>query len=280
MSVTSLVDEPRTITTHGGDIAVDSVTRAFGSGPSPVYALSDVSLDIPEKQFVSIIGPSGCGKSTLFNIIAGLDHPTSGDIRVNGQSIIGEQGNVGYLLQDDLLLPWRSIIDNVILGLEIKGVAKSQCREIARPLMAAYGLGDFADHFPSQLSGGMRQRAAMLRTIMLNQNVLLLDEPFGKLDAQTRVDMQEWLLDLWDEFRKTVVFVTHDIDEAIYLSDRVLVMSPRPGRVVDDITVDLERPRPPEIIDTPEFTSLRHRIRDHLDKAKIDEGSNGSEAQK
>jgi ABC-type nitrate/sulfonate/bicarbonate transport system ATPase subunit len=247
--------------TGSAQLKIEGVTREFvpRSGPTTI-ALHDAGFTVNPGEFVSIIGPSGCGKSTLFNIIAGLDQPTAGDVRINGESIVGQQGHVGYLLQKDLLLPWRSILNNVIIGMEISGVSKRKARELALPFLEAYGLKEFADHRPDQLSGGMRQRAALLRTLLFNRDVILLDEPFGKLDAQTRATMQEWLLDLWDDFKKTVVFITHDIDEAVYLSDRVIVMSPRPGRIVADLQIELDRPRKPTIVTAGEFISYKNHI--------------------
>ncbi|MGN6125489.1 MAG: ABC transporter ATP-binding protein [Humibacter sp.] len=246
--------------TGRAELTINGVSRRFASDAGTTVALDNASLTVRPGEFLSIIGPSGCGKSTLFNLIAGLDLPSSGVVEINGESIIGEQGHVGYLLQKDLLLPWRSVLNNVIIGMEISGVPKRKAREIAMPFLEAYGLKDFADHRPDQLSGGMRQRAALLRTVLFNRDVILLDEPFGKLDAQTRATMQEWLLDLWDDFKKTVVFVTHDIDEAVYLSDRVIVMSPRPGRIVADIPIDLSRPRKPAIVTSPDFVDYKTRI--------------------
>jgi ABC-type nitrate/sulfonate/bicarbonate transport system ATPase subunit len=243
------------------DLRIDGVTREFVSRAGErTIALAETSFTVGAGEFVSIIGPSGCGKSTLFNIVAGLDQPTGGEVRINGENIVGQQGHVGYLLQKDLLLPWRSVINNVIIGMEISGVPRRRAREIAMPFLEAYGLKDFADHRPDQLSGGMRQRAALLRTVLFNRDVILLDEPFGKLDAQTRATMQEWLLDLWDDFKKTVVFVTHDIDEAVYLSDRVIVMSPRPGRIVAEIPISLTRPRKPSIVTGAEFVAYKNQI--------------------
>ncbi len=244
------------------ELTVESVTRVFGSasGRQETIALREASFTARPGEFLSIIGPSGCGKSTLFNIIAGLDTPTSGSVAINGSSIVGQQGHVGYLLQKDLLLPWRSVLNNVVIGMEIAGVSKAKARQIAIPLLEAYGLGEFMNHRPDQLSGGMRQRAALLRTVLFNRDVILLDEPFGKLDAQTRATMQEWLLDLWDDFQKTVVFVTHDIDEAIYLSDRVIVMSPRPGRIIADLPVEIERPRKPGVVTSREFITMKAEI--------------------
>jgi ABC-type nitrate/sulfonate/bicarbonate transport system ATPase subunit len=247
--------------TELSELTVNHVTCIFpGASGGETVALREVSFTARPGEFLSIIGPSGCGKSTLFNIIAGLDMPTSGGVEINGSSVIGQQGHVGYLLQKDLLLPWRSVINNVVIGMEIAGVPKSKARRIAMPLLEAYGLADFAHHRPDQLSGGMRQRAALLRTVLFNRDVILLDEPFGKLDAQTRATMQEWLLDLWDDFQKTVVFVTHDIDEAVYLSDRVIVMSPRPGRIISDIPIELDRPRKPAIVTSPEFIAMKAEI--------------------
>jgi ABC-type nitrate/sulfonate/bicarbonate transport system ATPase subunit len=239
-------------------LSVREVSRTFTAADGvTVQALAPTSVDIPSGTFVSIIGPSGCGKTTLFNIIAGLDRPTEGHVQLAGQDCTGQQGLVGYMLQKDLLLPWRTILGNIVLGLEIAGVGRKDRESLAHRFLAHYGLAGFEGHYPSQLSGGMRQRAALLRTILFNREVLLLDEPFGALDALTRARMQEWLLDLWDDLGKTVLFVTHDIDEAIYLSDVVYVMSPRPGRVVARIDVDLARPRKPAVVTSPRFIELK-----------------------
>lgn len=239
-------------------LSVQDVSRRFDAPDgTSVQALADTTIDVPSGTFASIIGPSGCGKSTLFNIIAGLDRPTTGRVLLGGVDCTGQQGLVGYMLQKDLLLPWRTILSNVVLGLEIAGVRKRDRESLARRFLAQYGLAGFEHKYPSQLSGGMRQRAALLRTILFNRDVLLLDEPFGALDALTRAQMQEWLLDLWDDLGKTVLFVTHDIDEAIYLSDVVFVMSARPGRVVGRLDIDLERPRKPSVVTSPRFTELK-----------------------
>ena len=177
---------------------------------------------MPQGRFVSLIGPSGCGKSTIFNIVAGLLEPTGGRVLIDGADATGTIGRVGYMLQKDMLLPWRTVLDNVILGMEIQGVPLREARERALPLLRRYGLAGFEYLYPNALSGGMRQRAALLRTLLFDTDVILLDEPFGALDAQTKSQMQEWLLQLWADFGKTVVFVTHDVEEAIYLSDEVL----------------------------------------------------------
>jgi len=249
-------------------LAVEGVSRRFvRRDGGATDALVNANLTVGHGEFISLIGPSGCGKSTLFNMIAGLDVPTQGRIMIDGIDRSGQQGLVGYMLQKDLLLPWRTVLENVVLGLEISGVAKKAAHAIARPLLTTYGLGEFVDRYPSQLSGGMKQRAALLRTILFNRDIILLDEPFGALDAQTREHMQEWLLDLWDDFKKTVLFVTHDIDEAIYLSDRVFVMSARPGRIVAEIPVSLERPRHPSIVTSDEFIRIKTQARAYLNGA-------------
>ncbi|HTP83446.1 MAG TPA: ABC transporter ATP-binding protein [Alphaproteobacteria bacterium] len=222
-----------------------------------VPALDGISLDVAAGRFVCLLGPSGCGKSTLFNVVAGLLRPTAGGVRIDGEDVTGTIGTVGYMLQKDLLLPWRTVLDNVILGLELKGVPRHVARERAKPLLARYGLGGFEHRHPRALSGGMRQRAALLRTLLCDTEIVLLDEPFGALDAQTRARMQEWLLTLWSDFHKTVVFVTHDVEEAVYLSDEIVVMTPRPGRVKARLAVELPRPRPRQIASDPAFALLR-----------------------
>lgn len=234
--------------------------KLFKKNGEEIIALSQTNMKIPEGKFVSIIGPSGCGKSTLFNIIAGLLKPTSGEVLLDGENIIGKSGYVGYMLQKDLLLPWRTILANVILGLEIRGVSKKEAEARAIPLLERYGLKGFENHFPSELSGGMKQRAALLRTLLYDQDVILLDEPFGALDAQTRLNMQSWLLDIWKDFKKTILFVTHDIDEAIYLSDEIYVMSPRPGHVKAKVTVNLPRPRNEHTLVLNEFIHLKEEL--------------------
>jgi ABC-type nitrate/sulfonate/bicarbonate transport system ATPase subunit len=232
--------------------------------PGGVEALAPVDCALSEGSFVSVIGPSGCGKSTLFNIIAGLQLPTGGTVAIAGEGATGTIGRVGYMLQKDLLLPWRTVLDNVILGMEIKGVPCARARATALPYLTRYGLGGFEHRYPRELSGGMRQRAALLRTLLLDTDIILLDEPFGALDAQTRANMQEWLLQIWADFRKTVIFVTHDVEEAIYLSDEILVMSARPGRITDRIAVPLARPRPRSVINLPEFIAIKEACFGHL----------------
>ena len=231
--------------------------------------LAPTSLRIHDGEFVSIVGPSGCGKSTLFNIISGLLAPTEGTVTLAQSDVTGEPGHVGYMLQKDLLVPWRSVRDNITLGAALRGRVTSEDRDEARVIATKYGLGDFLDHYPSALSGGMRQRVAFMRTLASRHSVLLLDEPFGALDAQTRFDMQQWLLEVWRDSGRTVIFVTHDIDEAIFLSDRVLVMSPRPGRIVDDLDVGIPRPRRVESLLDPRFMELKAAILGHLHQRSV-----------
>ena len=223
-------------------------------------ALSTMDLDIERGSFVSIVGPSGCGKSTLFNVLSGLIQPDGGSINLEGQNVIGATGHVGYMLQKDLLVPWRTVLGNITLGARLKGKVTLADREQASSFAEKYGLGEFLNHYPSALSGGMRQRVALMRTLATNQQLLLLDEPFGALDAQTRFEMQQWLLQVWRDTQRTVLFITHDVDEAVFLSDRILVMSPRPGRVVDDLRVDLPRPRTLDTLVSPAFTEIKSKV--------------------
>jgi ABC-type nitrate/sulfonate/bicarbonate transport system ATPase subunit len=192
---------------------------------------------------VALVGPSGCGKSTLFNLVAGLELPSAGEVMVDGVSVAGRPGAAAYMPQKDLLLPWLPVLDNTALPLELAGTPRPAARLEAGGHFARFGLGGFERHWPWQLSGGMRQRAALLRTYLVARDLLLLDEPFGALDAMTRDRMQEWLLDVWTESRRTVLFVTHDVEEALFLADRVCVMSPRPGQIVAEVQSPFPRPR-------------------------------------
>jgi ABC-type nitrate/sulfonate/bicarbonate transport system ATPase subunit len=253
-------------------LRIDDVSMTFATPGGPFRALDHVTLAIPAGRFVSLIGPSGCGKSTIFNIVAGLQEPTAGRVLIDGLDATGTIGRVGYMLQKDLLLPWRTLVDNIILGMEIQGVPLRQAREKALPLLRRYGLAGFERAYPNALSGGMRQRAALLRTLLFDTDVILLDEPFGALDAQTKLRMQEWLLELWSDFGKTVIFVTHDVEEAIFLSDEVHVMGSRPGRVVETLGVDLPRPRLRSCTTTPAFLAIKERCLEllRLDQAEVE----------
>ena len=232
------------------------VQKVFGD----TVALSATTLSIDEGSFVAIVGPSGCGKSTLFNVIAGLLMPDAGEVRLDGQLVTGATGHVGYMLQKDLLVPWRTVEDNITMAARLTRRVRPADRAEARRVARQYGLGDFLRHYPSALSGGMRQRVAFMRTLVTHQQLLLLDEPFGALDAQTRLEMQQWLLQVWRDTGRTVLFITHDVDESIFLSDRVLVMSPRPGRIVADIANPLARPRDVSTLTDPSFIELKSRI--------------------
>jgi ABC-type nitrate/sulfonate/bicarbonate transport system ATPase subunit len=240
-------------------VHLDHVGMAFPTPSGTFRALSPLTLSIETGRFVSLVGPSGCGKSTLFNIIAGLLQPTEGRVLIDGEDATGTIGRVGYMLQKDLLLPWRTVLNNVILGMEVQGKPLRAARERALPLLQRYGLAGFEYLYPNSLSGGMRQRAALLRTLLFDTDVILLDEPFGALDAQTELHMQEWLMQLWSDFEKTVVFVTHDVDEAIYLSDEIHVMGTRPGRILETIPIALPRPRARTSSLSPEFIAIKER---------------------
>lgn len=219
-------------------LEVRGVSKTYG-GRRPVEALQDISLRLEAGSFVSIVGPSGCGKSTLFNLIAGIEQPSSGDISVSGlQGADDRRRQAGYMFQKDLLFPWRTVLENAALGLEVSGVSREEARSRARELLPRFGLEGFESHRPSELSGGMRQRVALLRTLLLKRPLLLLDEPFAALDALTRRELQAWLLDTWRLGSEAAVLVTHDVREAVLLSERVYVMSPRPGRIVTEVPVE------------------------------------------
>ncbi len=229
------------------------VSKSFHTNGHVVKALEDITLRVMPGEFVTIIGPSGSGKSTLFNLIVGLLEPDTGEVCLDGHVCHDRVGKVGYMPQRDLLLPWRSVINNVIVPLEVRGVPREEARRRAREMLPLFGLEGFENSYPSALSGGMRQRAALLRTILAERDVLLLDEPFGALDALTRRELQNWLLGLWNNLRQTVLFITHDVDEALYLADRVFVLSARPGRLIKVMDVALPRPRRQRMIAQPEF---------------------------
>jgi ABC-type nitrate/sulfonate/bicarbonate transport system ATPase subunit len=245
-------------------LKLENLSVVFNSDGQEFVALAPIDLEVPAGRFISLIGPSGCGKSTIFNVVAGLLAPTTGRVLIDGIDATGMIGQVGYMLQKDLLLPWRTVLDNVALGMEIRGVPVSEARERAAPLLQRYGLGGFENRYPSALSGGMRQRAALLRTLLIDMDVILLDEPFGALDAQTKSLMQEWLLQLFNDFGRTVVFVTHDVEEAIFLSDDVYIMASRPGRMIDKMPVDLPRPRDRSIVSSPRFVAMKKYCLDLL----------------
>jgi NitT/TauT family transport system ATP-binding protein len=242
-------------------ISVEAVSRTFVNGAKAVHALHNISLAIQAGRFVSIVGPSGCGKSTLLKIIAGLMPSTTGHIVVNGARVVEPLENVGMVFQAPVLLKWRSVMGNIMLPVEFAKLEVAGQMERARALVKLVGLEGFEDMFPHQLSGGMQQRVSLCRALVTDPQLLLMDEPFGALDAMTRDDMDLELLRLWDERKKTVLFVTHSIQEAVFLSDEVVVMSARPGRLLEQIAIDLPRPRTLEMMSTGEFGEYTLRIR-------------------
>ncbi len=230
---------------HGDDslIQVEDLSKAFSRGSDTLQVLQQISLSAEPGELIAIIGPSGCGKSTFFNILAGLISPDGGSISLNSKKVPHLRGRMAYMQQKDLLLPWRSTLDNAILGMEIQGEGKRLAREQARDLLKTFGLEGFGDLYPQELSGGMRQRVALMRTILCKKDILLLDEPFGALDAITRSIMQKWLLKVWGQFEPSILLVTHDVDEALILADRIYVMTSRPASIKGSLQMELQRPR-------------------------------------
>ena len=226
----------------------------------PRKVLDSVSLDIATNEFVCIVGASGCGKTTFIRAIGGLIPAEEGEVRIDGKLVEGPGGDRGFVFQHDSLLPWRTVLDNVVFGLEVRGVKPAQSHPLAESLLKLVGLSGFAQHYPSELSGGMRQRVNLARALAIDPDVLLMDEPFAALDAQTREIMQRELLKIWAQKRKTVLFITHQIDEAVYLADRVLVFSSRPGRVAADIAIPFPRPRALSLKRSPEFLQIVDEI--------------------
>jgi NitT/TauT family transport system ATP-binding protein len=254
-------------------IAAKSVDLTFQTGDGPVHALKDVSLDIKKGEFVSFIGPSGCGKTTFLRCIAGLETPTGGVLTVNGMSPedARKARAYGYVFQAAGLYPWRTIGGNVKLPLEIMGFSKAEQAERVARVLELVDLAGFEKKFPWQLSGGMQQRASIARALAFDADILLMDEPFGALDEIVRDHLNEQLLQLWARTEKTIGFVTHSIPEAVYLSTKIVVMSPRPGRIADVIESTLPRERPLDIRDTPEFIAIAHRVRDGLRAGHADD---------
>ncbi|OKP79153.1 ABC transporter ATP-binding protein [Paenibacillus sp. P3E] len=239
---------------------VDGVSKAFFHRRRETRVLDNVSLTVEPQEFVSIVGPSGCGKSTLFHIIGGLELPDTGTVSMGGKNVTGQRGEISYMPQQPALFPWRTIEDNVLLAGELKGEPKAEARASARHWLDKVGLGGFERAYPHMLSGGMQQRAAFLRALLAPQELMLLDEPFSALDALTREQMQRWLLELWEENRRSVLFITHNIEEALLLSSRIYVFSGRPGSVLHIVDVPFPRPRRGELTDSLEFLQLRREL--------------------
>lgn len=250
---------------HTGETKIEfaGVNRVF---PPPtktakeVTAVSNMNLKIAKSEIVSIVGPTGCGKSTAMNMVAGFDQSSSGRLALDGAPITGPGPDRSVVFQHAALFPWMNVLENVTFGVKTRGMAKEEYLEKAEVLLKAVGLTGFEKHFPYQLSGGMQQRVQIARALISSPEVLLMDEPFGALDYQTRILMQELLLELWGEFKPTILFITHDIGEAIYISDRVIVMTARPGRVKLDVAVDEPKPRSLDFLTTSTFTDLEHQI--------------------
>ena len=238
-------------------VQVDHVTKKFASRSGEVTALEDVNLEIHDGQFVCLLGPSGCGKTTLLRMIGGLDTPTSGTITIDGKEVDGPSPKMTMVFQEYSLYPWRTVAENVGFGLEMNGVTPEERRESVMKELKLVGLENFEDRYPYEPSGGMRQRAAVARALATDPAVMLMDEPFGALDAQTRNKMQRELLNIWQETKKTILFVTHSVDEAVYLSDKIVVLTPRPGTVHEIDDIDLPRPRDRTSV---EFAQIRKNI--------------------
>ncbi|NYT05815.1 MAG: ABC transporter ATP-binding protein [Methanomicrobiales archaeon] len=248
-------------------VSISHVNRTFAKeGPESTVALEDISLEIADEEFVCLVGPSGCGKTTLLRIVAGLDAANSGTVTVDGETITGPDPKRGMVFQEYSLFPWRTVLGNIAFGLEMKGETREARTRIAEEYLDLVGLVQFRNAYPFELSGGMRQRVAIARALANNPDVLLMDEPFGALDAQTRNVMQQELLEIWEKTKKTIIFVTHSVDEAVFLADRIVVLSPRPGRICDNITVDLSRPRDRTSV---EFAELRRHVLNLMQQCRL-----------
>jgi NitT/TauT family transport system ATP-binding protein len=246
-------------------ISVKELNKTYGTREgAPIYALSNVSLEITRGEFVTVVGPSGCGKTTLLKILAGILKKSSGTILVNGNPINAPSRQLGVVFQEPLLLPWRNILQNIMVPVEIQGRDRAKFGAAAQQLLTLVGLEGFEQKYPRELSGGMQQRVGIARALIHDPDLLLMDEPFGALDAMTREQMNLELMDIWSEKKKTILLITHSIAEAVFLADRIVVMSPRPGRIAEIIVVDLPRPRHLEIINTDVFGAYVKRVRAHF----------------
>jgi NitT/TauT family transport system ATP-binding protein len=248
-----------------GAVSIENVSLRFGSrGGDEVIALNNLSMQIPDKQFAVIVGQSGCGKSSLLDIVAGLREPSGGQCKLDGEAIDGPGAERGMVFQNYSLFPWLTVIKNIEFGLSLKNIGAKERNEHARHYINAVGLGGFENSYPKQLPGGMKQRVAIARSLANDPKILLMDEPFGALDSQTRTVMQELLLGVWEKNQKTVLFVTHDIDEALFLGEKVYVMSARPGRIIDTISVDFPHPRTYDLLTSTPCVELKRRIHHNL----------------
>jgi NitT/TauT family transport system ATP-binding protein len=250
-------------------MSVESLTREFDAGGVRTTALHRVSFEVRKREFISVIGPSGCGKSTLIRILAGLDYPTAGLVRLDGRAVQGPGADRGMVFQAYTLFPWLTVKKNVMFGLKMKGVPRADAERLAIEWLGVVGLADAADKYPSQLSGGMKQRVAIARALANDPRILLMDEPFGALDAQTRCAMQAHLLRIWEAVDVTVLFITHDLEEAVYLSDRIIVLGSNPGRIVEIIDVPVSRPRGPDQFLSGHFLATKHRLEELIHGPEI-----------
>jgi NitT/TauT family transport system ATP-binding protein len=248
------------------ELRIESVSKSFTAGDHRVDVLQDLSLTVRPGEFVSLVGPSGCGKSTLFNLLTGLTRPSAGQLLLDGSAIDQAAGRIGYITQQDNLLPWRTLLANTEIALELRGVPRLERRDRAREWLNRVGLSRFERYFPHQVSGGMRKRVTLIRTLIYDPEILLMDEPFSALDAQTKIVIEDDLLELWEATRKTILFVTHDLSEAIALSDRVLLMTARPGRIKSEHDIKLPRPRKVSAAQyTHEYVEIYQMIWNHLE---------------
>lgn len=241
-------------------VKIEDVRKVYDTRNGEMIALNGVNLDIMENEFICVVGPSGCGKSTLLNIIAGLLEPSSGRVLCDGEEVKGTGTERGVVFQQYALFPWMTVKKNVMFGLNLKGIKGKEAEDIAMKYIKMVQLEDFVDHYPKELSGGMKQRVAIARAYAVNPSILLMDEPFGALDAQTRTQLQQELLETWEKEKKTCFFITHDVDEAIILAQKVIIMSARPGRIKEIVDIDIPYPRDQETKMSPEFLELKNHI--------------------
>ncbi|MBI4269300.1 MAG: ABC transporter ATP-binding protein [Candidatus Rokubacteria bacterium] len=263
-------------------IRVDGVSKVFETGEGDragaVVALEAIDFVVHEHEILCLLGPSGCGKSTILNIIAGFDVPSAGRVTVDGKTVMGPGPERIVVFQSPALFPWLTVRDNVTFGPRFRGDRPAAYNRLAEEYLRAVGLQGFEDHYPYQLSGGMRQRVALARALIGGPAILLLDEPFGALDAQTRLAMQELLLGIWERYQPTILFITHDVEEAIFLADRILVMTPRPGRVRAELAVPLPRPRTYRVLTSPEFVALKEQILSLVHSSYVEAADGGQAA--
>lgn len=263
-SAASSLRDPAAVDTRETLIAIDAMNKVYSTADGPVHALKDVSLEVLKGEFVALVGPSGCGKTTLLKILAGLVDHTDGSVELAGSTIHGPRDDVGIAFQGAVLLPWRRVIDNVLLPIELRHKPTDRDRQRAHELLDTVGLGDFAERYPSELSGGMQQRVSICRSLVHDPSFILLDEPFGALDALTREQLNVQLNEMWAGSDKTAILITHSISEAVFLAERVVIMGPRPGRILDIVPVPFGRHRSIDLLGSPEFADLTTTIRGYF----------------